>query len=182
MVSKKIRTTAADDNPECKRGKSPDVRLPSKSQSWIEGGPRAIRVDRSSHRSLQKEIQKVLDQKAWEWPRRRVFFFSDLHADADAFIASLIASGGVSKTGAQDDALKLTKAGRRGLFVIGGDCFDKGPSNLRLLRVLRILRERGARMKILAGNHDVRMLLGTLPYPPRQTPATNTSSSAWARK
>jgi hypothetical protein len=162
MAREKIRKTDADNNPESKQEKSPDARLPSKSQLWIEGGPKAIRVDRTSHRSLKKEIQKVLDQKAWEWPKRRVFFFSDLHADADAFIASLIASGGVSKTGPQDDALKLTKAGRSGLFVIGGDCFDKGPSNLRLLRVLRILRERGARMKILAGNHDVRMLLGAV--------------------
>jgi len=85
-------------------------------------------------------------------------------------IASLIASGGVKKTGTEDDALKLTKAGRKALFIIGGDCFDKGPSNLRLLRVLGILHERGARMKILAGNHDVRMLLGTLSMSTKKDP------------
>jgi len=162
MTSKKNRKTTAGNSPENKQGKSSDAWLPSKSQSWIEGGPGAIRVDSTNHRSLRKEIQKVLDQKPWKWPKRRVFFFSDLHADADAFIDSLIASGGVRKTGPEDDALELTKAGRKALFIIGGDCFDKGPSNLRLLRVLRILRDLGARMKILAGNHDVRMLLGTL--------------------
>lgn len=162
MVAKKPRQMAIDNNSTSQEGKSPDGRLPSTSQPWFQGGRKAIRVDPASHRSLKNEIQRVLDHRAWKWPKRRVFFFSDLHADADAFIASLIASGGVSKTGAEDSAMKLTKAGRNGLFVIGGDCFDKGPSNLRLLRVLQALRKRGARMKILAGNHDVRMLLGTL--------------------
>jgi hypothetical protein len=158
----KTPKTIVENNPGRKMEKSLDAALPSKSQIWIKGGRKAIRVDRSSHRSLKKELQKVLDQGTWKWPKRRVFFFTDLHADTDAFIDSLIASGSVTRTGPEDDAWKLTKAGRRGLFVIGGDCFDKGPSNLRLLRVLRILRDRGARLKILAGNHDVRMLLGVV--------------------
>ena len=170
MTSKKTRERSDDKNPGGKNGKSPDAWLPTKSQAWLKGGPQAIRVDRASHRSLKKEIQKVFDQGAWKWPKRRVFFYPDLHADADAFIASLIASGGVKKTGTEDKALKLTKSGRKGLFVIGGDCFDKGPDNLRLLRVLRILRKRGARMKILAGNHDVRMLLGALSISTRKDP------------
>jgi len=169
MATKKTRETATNNNPQCGNGDSPDACLPAKSQSWIKGGPKAIRVE-ASHRSLKKEIQNVRDQGPWKWPKRRVFFFSDLHADADAFIASLIASGGVKKTGTEDDALKLTKAGRKALFIIGGDCFDKGPSNLRLLRVLGILHERGARMKILAGNHDVRMLLGTLSMSTKKDP------------
>jgi hypothetical protein len=46
------------------------------------------------------------------------------------------------------------------LFILAGDCFDKGPDNLRLMRTLRLLLDRGARMRILAGNHDVRILLG----------------------
>ena len=162
MASRGTRKAIVADDARYLKGSSPDARLPAKSQPWIKGGQKAIRVDPASHRSLNNEIQRVLDQETWKWPRRRVFFFSDLNADADAFIDSLIACGGVRKTGPEDDTLTLTKAGRGGLFIIGGDCFDKGPSNLRLLRVLRILRERGARMKVLAGNHDVRMLLGTL--------------------
>ena len=51
-------------------------------------------------------------------------------------------------------------AGRRARFLIGGDCFDKGPSSLRVLRVLRELMDQRARVRILAGNHDIRMLLG----------------------
>jgi hypothetical protein len=170
MAGKKSRKKALGARPENKRATSSGTGLPSKSESWIEGGHNAIRVDRTSHRSLKKELQKVRDQGAWKWPKRRVFFFTDLHADADAFIASLLASGGVRMTGPQDDSLKLTKAGRRGLFIIGGDCFDKGPSSLRLLRVLRTLRQRGARMKILAGNHDVRMLLGVRSIPLKKDP------------
>jgi hypothetical protein len=75
-------------------------------------------------------------------------------------MASLVASGGIEKTGYSDDAFGLTDAGRKALFILAGDCFDKGPDNLRLLRTLRLLLERGARLRILAGNHDVRILLG----------------------
>ena len=137
-----------------------DVSLPKKNQPWVKGGRKAIRGDRSSRRSLSQELNKVNRFRPWEWPKRQVLFFTDLHADADAFIASLIASGGVQRTGTADDGFKLTKSGRKALFVIGGDCFDKGPSNLRLLRVIKALRDRGAQLKILAGNHDIRMLLG----------------------
>jgi len=138
-----------------------DVKLPQKAVPWVDAGRKAIRVDRASHRSLKQELRRAREQEPWKWPKRRVFFFADMHADADAFIASLIASGGIVKSGPEDDAFVLTKRGRKGLFVIGGDCIDKGPSSLRLLRVLRTLKDRGARLKILAGNHDVRMLIGT---------------------
>jgi len=138
-----------------------DVKLPQKAVPWIGAGRKAIRVDRASHRSLKQELRNAREQEPWKWPKRRIFFFADMHADADAFIASLIASGGIVKSGPEDDAFELTKRGRKGLFVIGGDCIDKGPSSPRLLRVLRTLKDRGARLKILAGNHDVRMLIGT---------------------
>jgi len=137
------------------------IKLPRKSLAWTEGGNKAIRKDQSSRRPMKQELEKVRDQGPWKWPDRRVYFFTDLHADADAFIDSLVASGGVIKTGSGDDSLRLTKDGRKGLFIIGGDCFDKGPSNLRLLRCIRILKKRGARLKILVGNHDIRMLIGT---------------------
>jgi hypothetical protein len=83
-------------------------------------------------------------------------FISDMHADADAFMASLVASGGVKKTGPRDKDFKLTRAGRKGRFLIGGDCFDKVPSTLRLLRVIRRLIDRGGDLQLLAGNHDIR--------------------------
>ncbi|MGD8618781.1 MAG: metallophosphoesterase, partial [Gammaproteobacteria bacterium] len=75
-------------------------------------------------------------------------------------MASLVASGGIEKTGKRDEAFRLTDAGRSALFILAGDCFDKGPENLRLLRILRLLMDQGACMHVLAGNHDVRTLLG----------------------
>ena len=170
MTTEKNTNADPDNHPVDKKRMSLATGLATTSEPWIEGGRKSIRVDPASHRSLQKEMHKVLDQGPWKWPKRRVYFFSDLHADADAFIDSLVASGGVNRTGPEDAELKLTKAGRNSLFIIGGDCFDKGPSNLRLLRVLKILRERGARTKILAGNHDVRMLLGALSMSAQKDP------------
>ena len=75
-------------------------------------------------------------------------------------ISSLVASGCVKKTGPMDGDLRLTKAGKGSIIVINGDCFDKGPSNLRLLRVIKHLMDLGAKLKLIAGNHDIRFLAG----------------------
>ena len=155
---------------QCKRPQPPlpryrglkwlDVDLPTGYQLWLPGKRYAVGKDFSHHRALTRELLDLLERDRWRWPRRTVCFFSDLHGDAEAFLASLVASGGVKKTGPGDRDLKLTRAGRKALFIIGGDCFDKGPSSLQLLRVVRVLMKRGARVKILAGNHDVRLMLG----------------------
>jgi hypothetical protein len=96
----------------------------------------------------------------WEWPKRPVYFLPDPHADSEAFVASLVASGGVKKTGVSTNKFRLTKAGKRGRFIIGGDCLDKGPGNLELLRAVRKLKDRSKRFTLLAGNHDLRLMLG----------------------
>jgi len=137
-----------------------DVELPHQPQPWLLGRQRSVSKDSDQRVSYALVLQQLLQEHSWRWPRRPIFFFSDLHADADALIASLVASGGVRKTGPGDGDFKLTKQGRKANFVIGGDCFDKGPSNLRLLRVIQRLIKRGARVRILAGNHDVRIKLG----------------------
>ncbi len=134
--------------------------LPTRSEPWPLGNQRSSGRERGQRSSTERVLSELLQNASWRWPKRRLYFFSDLHADADAFIASLVASGGVKKTGAEDRDLKLTHAGRKANFVIGGDCFDKGPSNLRLLRVIHHLIEMGARVRILAGNHDIRVKLG----------------------
>ena len=107
-----------------------------------------------------KQVKKYAKQKPWVFPSRPHLFFSDMHADADAFLRSLIASGGVRKTGPHDDDFELTEFGEQASFVIGGDCFDKGPENLRLFRVLTRLRQLGTRLHILVGNHDLRTYIG----------------------
>ena len=145
--------------------------LPTRCQPWQLGERKSTRKDKSHRGSMARELRKTIERQRWKWPKQPVYFFSDLHADSDAFIASLVASGGIIKTGPHDHQFKLTKRGKRGSFVIGGDCFDKGPSSIRLLRAIRMLIERKAKVHILAGNHDVRMMLGvysvSLPRDPR---------------
>lgn len=101
-----------------------------------------------------------IDMTGWRWPKKPIIFISDPHADKDAFVASLVASGGIKLT--TKGALKLTKFGKQAIFVIGGDCLDKGPSNLSLLDALKRLYATGANVKLLAGNHDLRLITGLL--------------------
>lgn len=103
---------------------------------------------------LRNALHQTQQHGPWTWPRRPVIFISDPHADAQAFEASLRASGCV------DDALQLTAFGRSARIIIGGDCLDKGPSNLRMLRSLKALLDSDAEVTLLAGNHDIRLLLG----------------------
>ncbi len=135
-----------------------DAVLPEGIEPWAE--PAGGRPVHGHYDALRPEIDEHLAGRIWVWPRRTVYFFSDLHADADAFLASLVASGGVAKTGPADGDLELTAEGRNATFVLGGDYLDKGPSNLRLLRAIRHLRDAGADLILLAGNHDLRTLLG----------------------
>jgi hypothetical protein len=137
-----------------------EARLPKQGQIWMLGKQRSVKKDKYHSAAYEHEMRKAIGQEPWQWPKRTLYFISDLHADADAFFASLVASGGVKKTGSRDKDFKLTREGRKACFLIGGDCFDKGPSSLRLLQVIRRLIDRGGNVQLLAGNHDVRMLLG----------------------
>jgi hypothetical protein len=130
--------------------------LPTTTQRWRPGKHPSANKDRA----LGLALNHAVSHKPWKWPKRRIFFVADPHADAEAFNASLVASGGVRKTGPGYFDIKLTKQGRKGLFIIGGDCMDKGPSSLEVLRSVRNLMRTGARVKLLAGNHDVRLMMG----------------------
>ncbi len=107
-----------------------------------------------------QQVKRYAWDKPWVFPDQPHLFFSDMHADADAFLRSLVASGGVKKTGPDDNDFALTALGEQAFFIIGGDCFDKGPDNLRLFRVLTKLRELGPDLHVLAGNHDLRTHIG----------------------
>ena len=134
--------------------------LPGQGQVWMPGKQLSVKKDAYHSASYAQEMHKAIGGEPWKWPKRTLYFISDMHADADAFMASLVASGGVEKTGPRDKDFKLTRAGRKARFIIGGDCFDKGPSTLRLLDVVRRLIDCGADIQLLAGNHDVRMMIG----------------------
>lgn len=138
-----------------------EARLPERGEAWVRPRDSLLVQPRGYVDSaVAEDVCDYLSGKPWVWPAERLYFFCDLHADADAFVASLVASGGVDKLGPGERELALTEQGRQATFVIGGDCFDKGPRNLPLLRVLRRLIDQGAQVVILAGNHDVRALLG----------------------
>ncbi|HIJ23719.1 MAG TPA: metallophosphoesterase [Gammaproteobacteria bacterium] len=136
------------------------TQLPQQRQPWLLGKQLSVKKDRYHRASYQQEFSQLGMGEPWQWPKNPIYFITDMHGDADAFIASLVATGVVKKTGPRDQDIHLTRSGRKGKFLIGGDCFDKGPSTLRLLRVIKLLIDRGGKVILLAGNHDVRMLLG----------------------
>lgn len=141
--------------------------LPTEAMEWtLNPG------QRGSRQPLESVVKRSTHLSPWQWPQQPVLFFADLHADAEAFQASLLASGGVRMSKAHPAEFELTAAGQRSTFVIGGDCLDKGPSNLKLLQSIRRLMHTGARVILLAGNHDVRLLMGIKALDMAPDPAT----------
>lgn len=121
------------------------IDLPRETRSWLGT-------------ETQPQIAACLDRArrhgGWRWPDAPIIFVSDPHADAEGLLRSLSAAGVIRRDGGQ---LELTDFGRQARIVLGGDSFDKGPSNLALLDALAALRATGADLQILAGNHDLRM-------------------------
>ena len=97
----------------------------------------------------------------WQAPENDIHFFCDLHADADALLNSLKLSGLIKETSTRDE-LHLTHQAQQARILIGGDCFDKGPSNLALFRLLNKLRHKELDLTLLSGNHDLRVYAGLL--------------------
>lgn len=133
------------------------LRIPSRVSRWQS----RLKPDSTSHNPYRPSAPgSAAPDPGWHWPNRPICVLTDLHADADALFGSLVAAGFIAKQGPQDDAFTITPLGKRSLLLINGDCFDKGPSNLRLLRCIHGLQKAGARIKLIAGNHDVRFLAG----------------------
>lgn len=138
-----------------------DVELPQQTEPWPKFElRRTVDFSTDPYDIAREEARRYVETKPWVVPRETVHFLCDIHADADAFSRSLVASGGVRLTGSHEHAFEPTDEGRDARYVIGGDCFDKGPHNLRLLRAIAVLREQGAQVELLAGNHDLRTLVG----------------------
>lgn len=134
--------------------------LPVKPQAWPRERGLWIGPENDQDDFSQASVSRYCQARMWTWSGRTVYFFSDVHADADAFLLSLVASGGIRKTGPEDGDFELTEIGKGARFIIGGDCFDKGPNNLRLLEVIHQLYLEGTDIVLLAGNHDIRTWLG----------------------
>ena len=139
-----------------------DADLPRRMEPWPRDKGLWIDIGAEDDQDdcARGATEQYTRSRMWIWGGRRVYFFCDIHADADAFFLSLVASGGVRKTGPEDTDFELTTDGEQALFIIGGDCFDKGPLNLRLLEAIHQLYLRGADIQLLAGNHDIRTYLG----------------------
>lgn len=145
--------------------------FPEQMEDWYLGEKKSVDSLLCDPQAMKSTMRQAIQYGDWQWPAFPIYFISDVHADTDAFLASLVASGGIKKTGPKDKDIELTKEGRAALFVIGGDCFDKGPDNLRLLCCIRYL-DSIAKVVILAGNHDLRLFLGIRSVFMRKDPRT----------
>ena len=76
-----------------------------------------------------------------KFPDSKIYFLTDMHADAAAFRRS------------------MERCEKDSIIVIGGDTFDKGPSNLELLREYKKFIRDGWNFKFVIGNHDVRQYM-----------------------
>ncbi|QDY70720.1 metallophosphoesterase (plasmid) [Qingshengfaniella alkalisoli] len=123
-----------------------------------------------------REIENVLSHTyavgPWQWPDRPIVFLSDTHADYMGFLRSLAAAGVVRRVGSGPTDFRLTSFGVNTRIIVGGDCLDKGPSNLDMLDSLAALMRSGADVTLLAGNHDLRMRLIALSLAQEKTPLT----------
>ena len=143
--------------------------LPTSSADWLLTAPDSVsnhsskNTGKENHSKLAKpaeHLTQLIQEQNWQWPSSPIVYITDPHADAEALLHSIVSSGGVVRTGPSLQDFKLTRFGKSAHFVIGGDCFDKGPSNLQLLDFMQLLEEKGAKLSILAGNHDLRVIFG----------------------
>lgn len=135
---------------------SQDLDLPDRCVPWPL--PRPVATPRSP--DPLSSLARANALGPWDWPARPVIFISDLHADAESLLRSLVAARAITRTGTGLTDFTLTPFGRSCQIIIGGDCLDKGPSNLDLLDSLAFLMKSGADVVLLAGNHDLRLYLG----------------------
>ena len=135
------------------------ARFPAGNELW-HATPDISFDASASLANLSEHLGQIEQCGEWQWPDSPVFFVSDVHADGRALVESLAMADLVVQTGTKIRDFELTSGGRESIIVIGGDCLDKGPSNLKLLDTIRELIRQGAQIQLLAGNHDLRLPLG----------------------
>ncbi|WP_306144872.1 metallophosphoesterase [Roseibium sp. MMSF_3412] len=141
-------------------GTAADLGIPENCVPWpLDANPDRM-VAGGPAPDLANSLSKVNALGPWDWPDKPVVFISDLHADAESLLRSLVAARVILRTGQGLDDFELTTFGRGCQIIIGGDCLDKGPSNLDLLDCLASLMRAGPDIVLLAGNHDLRLYLG----------------------
>src|SRR3569832_1320472 len=78
---------------------NPVTALPTTFQQWPLPSS-VLRIGRGldAEEVSLEQVRHYASDKAWVWPARLLLFFCDIHADTDAFLFSLEASGGVQRT------------------------------------------------------------------------------------
>ncbi|WP_254868589.1 metallophosphoesterase [Phaeobacter sp. HF9A] len=133
--------------------------LPQELERWAVFADHSGCPEPQSAAHLRACLARARAHGGWRWPGRPVVFLSDTHADAEGFLRSLVAAGLIRRDPGTGGGFDLTTFGRVATILIGGDCLDKGPSNLDMLDALGALMAKGPDVHILAGNHDLRLRL-----------------------
>ncbi len=136
--------------------------LPRDVEPWSLRAPHSATGDPKHIEQISACLEKVRTHGGWRWPGKPVVFLSDTHADAEGFLRSLVAAGVIRRAAAQNGeraGITLTDFGRSATVLVGGDCIDKGPSNLDMLDALAEVIATGVDLHLLAGNHDLRLRL-----------------------
>lgn len=63
-----------------------DASLPVHGQVWMLGKQRSVKKDKYHSAAYADEMDSAIGGEPWQWPKRTLYFMSDLHADADAFL------------------------------------------------------------------------------------------------
>ncbi|WP_299816025.1 metallophosphoesterase [uncultured Roseibium sp.] len=137
-----------------------DLGIPESCIVWPLNGHGDSPLPGTSAPDVAASLARTNALGQWDWPDKPVVFISDLHADAESLLRSLVAAKVIPRGSDGLSDFTLTPFGRSCQIVIGGDCLDKGPSNLDLLDSLARLMKSGADVVLLAGNHDLRLFLG----------------------
>lgn len=103
-------------------------------------------------------VQKQIKKWDWHFPKRPVFFTTDIHGDVKALNRSLH-HGRIGYGIVDEEAPELSHYGSSGTFIIGGDLIDKGPSSVKVLKAVNDLCIKN-NVRVLMGNHDLRTIVG----------------------
>ena len=136
-----------------------EATLPDHAALWLEQQPFGWMIDDPVDQSLIDELKALSHLDKWHWPDHLILFVSDLHADVDAFSSSLVASGLFRREGPAPEQISVIENAPTFEIIIGGDCLDKGPANLPLLKLIRWLYDQNILVTLLSGNHDLRLQL-----------------------
>ena len=133
--------------------------LPKKLCKWIEQKPHGWQLADENNQALKDELTILAHHTSWQWPDRLVVFITDLHADPEAFSASLVASGLFIRLGPLPQQIAVIPSAPSFEVILGGDYIDKGSNNLGLLRLIGQLINQDIPITLLSGNHDLRLHL-----------------------